>query len=385
MMLFHLLLLASPLVNCNIINFPPSSSQPVAFNISVDPTFINETKVKAGLYRPSVDLEDDSNKDWIEGPPRANMTALATYWAEHYDWFQTEKAINANFSHYAITIPPPNSSEYQHEVPLHFVHERSDDEAAIPLLLLHGWPSSHLEWSRVIAPLTSPANSTAQRFHVVAPDLPAFGFSPAPTSSGLGPRQMGLVFDSLMRELGYPRYGVASTDLGWWVGMWMADAASGSLIGHFCDFYVATPNATDVARQARNQTTAEEDAYMASNTAWFGAHSAYSTVQTQNPLSIGQAMSDTPVGFAGWIWVLMYAVSDGYAYRLEEIVNSAMMLWIQGTWGNLRTYREFMVVWWHSFPLALYVWMLTLLTSLAGGFGFPADEGAYWGFSMGFC
>ncbi|TVY39520.1 putative epoxide hydrolase [Lachnellula subtilissima] len=363
MKLFYLIPLASPLVNGVTINFRPSSSRPVAFNISVEPTFINETKVKAGLYRPSIDLEDDSNKDWLEGPPRKNMTALAIYWKEHYNWFNTENEINANFSHYAITIPSPNGSEYQHEVSLHFVHERSDDEDAMPILLLHGWPSSHLEWSKVIAPLLSPADPTTQRFHVVAPDLPAFGFSPAPAYSGLGPRQMGLVFDSLMHKLGYPKYGVVSTDLGWWVGMWMADAVSSSLIGHFSDFHIAQPNVTDLARQAQNQTTAEENAYIISIQAWFSSHSAYDTIQTQNPLAIGQAMSDTPVGFAGWIWVLMYAISDGYAYSFDEIITSTMMVWIQGTWGNLRTYREFMVVWWH-------------FLFFSGGLEFVANKGS---------
>ena len=347
--ILNLLLLATPLVNAEIIKIPSSTSQPIAFNISVDPAFINETKVKAGLYRPSKDLDDDSNVNWLEGPPRENMTALATYWVEHYDWFKTEKEINANYSHYAVTIPPPNSSEYKHEVPLHFVHERSSSsDDAIPILLLHGWPSTHLEWSKVIKPLTSPADPTAQHFHVVAPDLPGFGFSPAPTYTGLGPRQMGMVFDSLMHGLGYQQYGVVSTDLGWWVGMWMADVASDSLIGHFSDFFIVQPNVTDLERLAQNKTTAEENAYISSFQSWFGEHSAYSTVQTQSPLAIGQAMSDTPVGFAGWIWHLMHAVSDGYAYSFDELITSAMMLWIQGTWGNLRAYREFMTVRWRA-------------------------------------
>lgn len=172
--------------------------------------------LKVSLYRPSKDLKDNRNAAWIEGPRRDNRTSLAHYWAKEYDWFQTQDEINGNFSRYPFTVPPVQNLEFQHEVPVHFVHERSDDEDAIPILLLHGWPSSHLEWEKVIKPLVSSSNTTAQRFHVVAPDLPGFGFSPAPEYSSLGPKQMGLVYDSLMHTLGYTKYGVVSTDTGWY-------------------------------------------------------------------------------------------------------------------------------------------------------------------------
>lgn len=335
----HALVFSIPLVSANGLNFnfPYNTSSPVPFNISVNRDFIDETVTKASLYRPSIDLEDDSNSDWIEGPPRENMTTLARNWAEDYDWFQVEEEINSNFSHYAITLP--GTEKYDHDVPLHFVHERADDPDAVPLLVIHGWPSTHLEWSKIIHPLV--AGSSNVTFNVVAPDIPGFGFSPAPTHSGLDPIQMSYILDRLMKELGYEEYGVASTDAGWEIGMWMGHTVSDSIKGHFCDFFLIQPNATDLERLANNQTTPEENTYISAVQWYFANHSAYWTVHNQAPLAIGQAMSDTPVGFAGWIWHLMFAVSDGYNYSFRELITDTMMLWIQGTWGNLRVYKEF--------------------------------------------
>lgn len=325
--------------------FPPNShSKPVAFHVSVNESLIEEARLKARLYRPSVDLQDasTSNEGWLEGPPRDVMTSLAAHWAKDYDWFTVQDEINANWSHYALTVP--GSNKYKHPIPLHFVHETSSRKDAIPLLLLHGWPSSHLEWSEVIRPLVSPSSHFDQAFHVVAPDLPGFGFSPAPTHSGLDPIQMGLAFDHLMRALGYAKYGVVTTDLGWWVGMWMTDVVPGSLIGHMTDFWLQSANATDLERFAANETTPEETRYIEAAQAWAAGHNGYSEIQSKNPLALAQALTDSPVGFAGWVWHLVHVASDGYKYTLDQVITRAMMLWIPGTFGNLRAYREFFTV-----------------------------------------
>ncbi|CAH0000677.1 unnamed protein product [Clonostachys byssicola] len=319
-------------------DFPYNATTPVPFTISVDKQFIEETQHKAKLYRPSPDLKDDSNAEWIEGPPRETMVTLAKDWVESYDWFEVQDEINSNFSHFAVTVDGPE--DWSHPVPLHFVHERSDDPDAIPLLLLHGWPSSHLEWSKVIKPLSSGNGSSNVTFHVVAPDLPGYGFSPAPEYAGLSPSRMGIAFDKLMKTLGYEKYGVASTDVGWMVGMWMAHDVSESFIGHFTDFFLMQPNSTDLERYAQNQTTEEESAFISSITTWFGTRSSYATVHSQAPLAIGQAMSDTPVGFAGWILQLMHPISGAYVYSSTEVITDALMLWIQGVWGGLRSYKE---------------------------------------------
>ncbi|KAJ4247455.1 hypothetical protein NW762_013130 [Fusarium torreyae] len=330
-------------------HFPANTTAPVPFTISVNETFIDQTLKKAGLYRPSIDLLDGSNANWIEGPPRANMTALADYWANKYDWYTEQDYINGNFSHFAITVP--ETPQWQHPTPLHFIHERADDNDALPLLLLHGWPSTSQEWRKVIDPLVSPRDPALSGHHVVAPDLPGFGFSPAPKYSGLDPIALAGVLDAFMAQLGYDKYGVVSTDLGWWVGMWMVDVVpKGRIAGHFSDFFLVPPNSTDLERYQKNETTEAETKYIASNQAWYNEHTGYQHVQTQQPLSIGQAMADSPVGFAGWIWQLMFSVSDGYHYTFDEIITTALTLFIQGPWGNMRYYKEFFTTEAMNFP-----------------------------------
>ncbi|CAM1510987.1 Fc.00g085000.m01.CDS01 [Cosmosporella sp. VM-42] len=328
----------------NLLNFPfpYDAVDPVPFQASVDPAFIKETVMKAALYRPTIDLLDAevSNADAREGPSRANMTTLAEYWAHDFDWAKREDQINGNFSHYAVTIPQ-GGGDYNHSVSIHFVHERSEAEDAIPLLLLHGWPSTHLEWSKVIGPLSASGDGVnGPSFHVVAPDLPGFGFSPAPTHSGLASPQLAAVFHKLMCKLGYERYGVISTDLGWWTGLNLGAVVPDSIIGHYSDFWLIQPNATDLERLANNKTTEQETRYINSFTETFANLYIHGPAHHLAPLAIGQAMSDTPVGFAGWVWHLLNLVSDGYHYDWEELITSTMMLFIQGTYGNVRLYRE---------------------------------------------
>ncbi|KAL2203731.1 alpha/beta-hydrolase [Sarocladium strictum] len=337
----------SSLLHCEIrpTDFGPT---PQPFNISVSSGFIHETEERVNRFRPSLDLEDDSNQNWSDGPPSANVTALAKYWAEDYEWKEVQDKMNSDFSHFSISLPGVRG--YDAAIPLHFVHERSQDEDATPLLLLHGWPSTHLEWEKVIHPLVSPQESKSKSYHVVAPDLPGFGFSPAPTQAGLDPRKMGLAMDALMLTLGYKRYGIVTTDLGWQMGMWMVEDVSDHIIGHMTDFFIPQPTPADMEKLQKGQATAQEAEYLGGMQGYMGGHAAYATVQSQKPLALATAMADSPVGYAAWIWHLMYAVSDGYEYSHEELVTSTMMLWLQGPYGNLRTYKEFYKPGFMDFP-----------------------------------
>lgn len=318
------------------LNFPfTSSSDPKPFHISVNRQFIEETTLKVKLYRPSRDIQV---ADWSDGVPGDKLSAVADYWANEYRWSAIQGEINANFSHYTITVP--GNGNYLHPIPLHFIHHRSPRSDATPLLLLHGWPSSFLEWSKIISGLISPPNSSLPAFHIIAPTLPGFGFSPAPEFPGLGSSEMGHAFDALMKKLGYHRYALYSTDLGFAIAAQMISDVASSILAHMTDFYMIYPDTADQQRFALNQTTEEENAYIAASSAWAAMDSGYSVIQSTRPLSIAQAMTDSPVGFLGWIWQLMNTLGDGYVYTPEELITNAMMLFIQGTYGNFRMYKE---------------------------------------------
>lgn len=311
----------------------PISSTPQRFKISVNQDFLDLTRRKVADYRPTVSLSDEWQN---EGPPTKVMTVIAEHWRTKYDWRSVEQTINSQFEHYATTVQ--GSDDYPHPIPLHFIHQQSKSTDAIPLLLLHGWPSSSLEWSKVIKPLVEHAG---QSYHIVAPDLPGYGFSPAPTRPGLGPRQMGKAFDALMHQLGYARYGLVTTDLGWFTGMWMVHDVANSITAHFTDFFLAPPSPEDQARQQSGETTAEESAHMAAVGAWFKDHWGYATIHAQKPLAMSLALTDSPVGFLGWFMDLNHGTSDGYSYTFDELITDAMILWIPGPYANIRAYHEF--------------------------------------------
>lgn len=346
--------------------FPFEATDPVPFTATVDPEFVEQTAMKARWYRSSIDLlnNDDINQNWEEGPDRAFMTDLARYWGSDYDWFKVEKEIFGNFSHYAVTIPD-GGGDYEHPVSFHFVHEPSDDGNAIPLLILHGWPSTHREWAKVIGPLSHPEDGS-QAFHVVAPDLPGFGFSPAPTYGGLGSRQMGAALDKLMKKLGYSRYALAGTDLGHFLSLFMGEVVPESIIGYYSDLWFVQPNATDLERYAQNQTTDQETRYIAGNQLFSATRYGLAPAHSTAPLAISQALSDSPVGFAGWMFNSMRLLSDDYPYTQEEIVTDAMLAFIQGVYGNVRFYREVFLNVSASSPETTELCRISILTETPG-------------------
>lgn len=311
------------------------SAQPAPAVVRVNPELVRMVKQKAALYRPSRDLQ--GVEPFEDGPPSSNMTAIAKYWANHYDWYSVESGINAEFPHYTTTLSA--NGQYPNSIPLHFIHQKSSEEGALPILLLHGWPSTHLLWSAVFEGLVSPSNGTGQRsFHVVAVDLPGFGFSPAPTSKGLGPQEMGHAFNELMQQLGYSRYIIYSTDLGYYVARWMVHDFSANLMLHISDFYLVPPNSTDLMRYASNTTTVEESDFISSAEFFSTQDAGYMMEHSTRPLQVSLGMTDSPVGWLGWIWQV--AQLDGYGFTMPELITTTMMLFIGGTYGNTRAYKE---------------------------------------------
>ncbi|KAK2616274.1 hypothetical protein QQS21_000708 [Conoideocrella luteorostrata] len=332
------LLIALHLTQCFALpNSSASPYQPRPYTIDVSPTLIQETRLKASHYRPTVDI---STPAWFDGPPTHNVSQISQYIASEYDWFAYQDAINANFSHYITTVPAPGGS-YPHDLDVHFIHQKSKREDAIPIILLHGWPSTSLEWKNVVADLVEPNDLSKPAFHVVAPDLPGFGFSPAPIAAGLGGPEHAAVFASLMQQLGYESYVVYSTDLGFQIALQMLDSYEERILKHVSDFYIVFPNATDLNRLTKNQTTAEESLYIASSNAYVANYSAYASIYSTLPLSIAHALNDSPTGFLAWLWQLDFGVRDlSVPFTVHELVSNVMTLFIPGVYGNIRSYKE---------------------------------------------
>ena len=145
--------------------------------------------------------------DWTQGIPLSYVQEVCAYWAEKYDWRATEERLNA-FPQFKTEIDG---------VDIHFLHVRSPEPNAMPLIVTHGWPGSIVEFHKVIGPLTDPAKyggSPADAFHVVAPSLPGYGFSGKPAEKGWGVEHIGHAWAALMARLGYGRYVAQGGDWG---------------------------------------------------------------------------------------------------------------------------------------------------------------------------
>jgi pimeloyl-ACP methyl ester carboxylesterase len=145
--------------------------------------------------------------DWSRGVPASYARKLADYWANEYDWSAQQAVLNT-FPQFTTSIDGQM---------IHYVHVRSSVEGATPLLLLHGYPSSFVEFSRMIGPLVDPAAHGARAedaFHVVIPSPPGFGFSTPLDSPGWDIQRAAAAFDQIMTAIGYEHYGVHGGDIG---------------------------------------------------------------------------------------------------------------------------------------------------------------------------
>ncbi|KAK4543457.1 hypothetical protein LTR36_005600 [Oleoguttula mirabilis] len=313
---------------------------PASFNISVDRGFINGLRERVRRARLPVEVQSVSAGS--DGPTIANVTSVQRFWVKDYDWETTEQSINSRFKQFTTTVQMPPQSNYSQDVPLHFVHHKSSRPDAIPLLFVHGWPGSFLEVENIIGFLTNPPNSSLPAFHVVAPSIPGFGFSPAPRYAGFGSEEAGHAFNALMHQLQYAKYVMQSGDFGAIIMRYQAVSYPQNLVSVLSNFWPVQPNATDLARYAANETTTDETEYIARFNTFVDVESGYRIIQETQPLTIGYALTDSPLGFAMWIFSLMREAVDPHItiWTAQDIITWSLMYTIQGPYGGVRLYEE---------------------------------------------
>ena len=183
--------------------------------------------------------ESETVDDWSQGIPLGYTRELAAYWADDYDWRSREAALN-RFDHHLTEIDG---------LDIHFIHQRSPHDDALPLVITHGWPGSVVEFHKVIEPLVNPPSGRAEdAFHVVCPSLPGYGFSGKPTHTGWGVEKIAEAWETLMGRLGYDRYGAQGGD--WGAAVTTQIGRNG---GHCAGIHLNMPIAKPVGRVHRRQ------------------------------------------------------------------------------------------------------------------------------------
>src|SRR5215207_7035942 len=174
------------------------------FHVDVPEEELVELRRRIAATRwPSKELVEDRS----QGVQLATIQALARYWATDYDWRKAEAKLNAL---------PQFTTEID-GVDIHFIHVKSPNENALPLIMTHGWPGSVIELLETIGPLTDPTAHGGQAedaFHLVLPSLPGYGFSAEPTELGWNAGRVAQAWTELMRRLGYDRYVAQGGDVG---------------------------------------------------------------------------------------------------------------------------------------------------------------------------
>ena len=267
---------------------------------------------------------------WEYGADISKVRELANYWQKDYDWRAQEAQIN-RFDQFTTEIDGQT---------IYFIHERSPRTDAIPLMLIHGWPGSILEFFALIEPLTHPKDSGTPAFDVVVPSLPGFGFSGPTTSRGWDPARMAKAFIVLMDRLGYSRYGVQGGDWGSEVAQQMARQAPTRVIGLHLNLIAVPPPSPD----AMKELTAEEHRRY---TAWWDEkRSTFFNLQSSEPQTVAYALTDSPVGWLAWLAVKFQDLTDNdgdflHTVDRDTFLSDVTLYWVTGTVGSsMRIYRE---------------------------------------------
>jgi len=255
---------------------------------------------------------------WSRGIPQDQLAELADCWRTRYDWRAAEARLNS-FPQFTTEVDGQR---------IHFLHVRSSQPDAMPLLITHGYPSSVAEFLHLIEPLTSPADG--QAFHVVAPSLPGYGFSTPLSGAGWTMGRTARAWAELMRRLGYERYGVHGGDIGAGVSGLVAAADTDHVTGlHVVtDPLTAAATATFIPGMADGLDPADPvDKLILDRMETFRTEgSGYLAIQNSRPQTIGYGLADSPLLQLAWIAEKVHEWTDLPVDR-DQLLTTVSLYW----------------------------------------------------------
>jgi epoxide hydrolase len=265
--------------------------------------------------------------DWEYGVPRAYVQDLVRYWRDGYDWRVHEAKLNQH-PQFTTTIDGQ---------PIHFIHVRSPERDALPLICTHGWPMSVFEYLDLIAPLSDPrahGADPADAFHVVIPSVPGVAFSGPTREPGWNSVRVARAWTTLMERLGYDRYGAHGNDGGSQISPEVGRHDPARVVGVHVTQIFSFPSG-DPAEFA---DLSEEDqaalGFLEQFTA--GGGLAYNQYQSAQPQTLAYALQDSPAGWLAWVTQLFHEWVDR-----DYILTNASAYWLTGTIGSsIRRYYD---------------------------------------------
>jgi len=308
-----------------------TSIRPFSYTASDEALSDLRRRVAATIWPEQEIVADDS-----QGVQFKTMQELARYWASEHDWRMVEARLNR--------LP-----QFMTEIDgldIHFIHVRSKEPNALPLIVTHGWPGSIIEQLKIIAPLTNPTahgGAAEDAFDVVIPSLPGHGFSAKPTVTGWDPMRIAHAWITLMQRLGYTRYVAQGGDWGNAVSEQMALLTPEGLLGIHTNMPATIPD--DIATALAAGGPAPRELSADEQLAWeqlasFCQHGlGYANEMANRPQTL-YALADSPVGLAAWMldhdsasYRLMTRVFAGQSEGLsrEDILDNVTLYWLTNT------------------------------------------------------
>jgi epoxide hydrolase len=255
---------------------------------------------------------------WEYGVPLDYVKELVEYWRTDYDWRAWEAKLNEH-PQFTTEIDGQN---------IHFLHVRSPEPDALPLILTHGWPNSVVEYLDLIGPLTDPSAHGADpddAFHVVIPSLPGFGFSGPTTETGWDAQRIARAWTELMRRLGYDRYGAHGNDAGAIVAPIQGRLDPDHVVGVHVTQIFSFPSGDPSEFEGLTQEELQYLGFLQS----FVDRAIHDKAQAAQPQTLAHALADSPAGQLAWSGQLFGP--PGQALSADQILTNASIYWLTNT------------------------------------------------------
>ena len=282
-------------------------------------------------------FESFPDAGWSMGTDVDYLRGLVDYWRIDFDWYDTQRHLNSL---------GPIATEVDGQR-IHAFHVRSPRPDAIPLLMVHGWPGSVIEFIDCMAPLADPDTHGAPgapAFHVVCPSIPGYGFSGPTSAPGWGIRRISSAFDDLMRSLGYSTYAAAGGD---WGATIITDIARSDRASHLTGLHLTMPTGLPpAAGEAEELTEFERDSLAHWDLAMATGRVNHVNTNTFRPHTMTVAMNDSPAGLLAWLVDMCrsFTVWEGdveEALTKDQLLANATIYWVTGTIASAaRLYGE---------------------------------------------
>ncbi|MBB5855719.1 epoxide hydrolase family protein [Amycolatopsis umgeniensis] len=294
------------------------------FSIDIPQADLDDLATRLAATRWPSELPDVG---WSRGVPAGYLAGLAEYWRTAFDWRAQEAALNAH-PQFVTTIDGQR---------LHFLHVRSPEPDATPLILLHGWPGGVTDFLDVIEPLSNPrahGGDPADAFHLVIPSLPGFGFSTPLAGPGMSAAKMAGLFARLMAALGYERYGVHGYDTGSWVAPEIGKQDPEHVLGVHLTAMITFPIGVDGEMDDLPEADQRRWASMQN------FNDGYLQCNSKRPQTVAYGLHDSPAGQLAWIVEKFKELTMPEDALPEECVDRDRMLttislyWFTGTAGS---------------------------------------------------